>query len=208
MKNMDRIKKLENENASLRRTIELLSDETKPFWTAMVEDRAHWISETERLASVLELIATSKRSDGTYNRSREACEKIAREAIDGINFVYIKNDIAKMVKERNALLKSDNSDNKVDELSEQIWQTLREFQKDLPLEFIIESLTSLGAAPSVLYDDNGHFTIGEEGSQNMPTFEMDFEEKETAFVGDWIVKPGHWKRSIREALELYFESRE
>lgn len=30
----------------------------------------------------LELIAAPKRTDGTYNRSREACEQLAREALD------------------------------------------------------------------------------------------------------------------------------
>lgn len=33
------------------------------------------------LESVLHLIAAPKRSDGTYNRCREACEILAREAL-------------------------------------------------------------------------------------------------------------------------------
>lgn len=33
---------------------------------------------------VLELIATPKRSDGTYNRSREACEILAKEVLSKI----------------------------------------------------------------------------------------------------------------------------
>jgi hypothetical protein len=36
-----------------------------------------------RLEQALELIAAPKRSDGTYNRSREACELLARAALDG-----------------------------------------------------------------------------------------------------------------------------
>lgn len=35
--------------------------------------------------SVLELIAASKRPDGTYNRSREACEKLAKETLEKLN---------------------------------------------------------------------------------------------------------------------------
>jgi prefoldin subunit 5 len=31
--------------------------------------------------TALELIATPKRSDGTYNRCREACETLAKEAL-------------------------------------------------------------------------------------------------------------------------------
>ena len=35
----------------------------------------------KRLRDTLELIARPKRPDGTYNRSREACEQLAREAL-------------------------------------------------------------------------------------------------------------------------------
>ena len=34
-----------------------------------------------RMEEALELIAAPKRPDGTYNRSREACEALAREAL-------------------------------------------------------------------------------------------------------------------------------
>ena len=51
-----------------------------------IEDR--YVSEIKKLAaerdtlkSALELIATPRRPDGTYNRCREACEIIAREAL-------------------------------------------------------------------------------------------------------------------------------
>lgn len=37
--------------------------------------------EIERLRAALKLIAAPKRSDGTYNRCREACETLAREAL-------------------------------------------------------------------------------------------------------------------------------
>jgi len=37
--------------------------------------------EIERLRAALKLIAAPKRSDGTYNRCREACEKLAKEAL-------------------------------------------------------------------------------------------------------------------------------
>jgi hypothetical protein len=40
-------------------------------------------AENARLREALELIAIPVRSDGTYNRSREACEQLAREALKG-----------------------------------------------------------------------------------------------------------------------------
>jgi hypothetical protein len=39
--------------------------------------------ENKKLKDALELIAMPIRSDGTYNRSREACEQLAREALKG-----------------------------------------------------------------------------------------------------------------------------
>lgn len=39
------------------------------------------VKENQRLREALELIAAQKRPDGTYNRCREACEKLAREAL-------------------------------------------------------------------------------------------------------------------------------
>lgn len=115
--------------------------------------------------------------------------------------------IQQLVEKRNDLLKNDYDHPMVDILSESIWTSLKESQDQLPVEFIIESLTSLGAAPSILYDDNGHFTIGGDGTQNIPTCGEDFETRETTFEGAWFVKPGGWKRTIREAIKDYFEDR-
>lgn len=54
--------------------------------------RDEWIDEVKRygnelarLRSALELIATPKRPDGTYNRDREACRQLALEALQGGN---------------------------------------------------------------------------------------------------------------------------
>lgn len=45
-------------------------------WVASVSE------ENIRLREALELIAMPKRPDGTYNRSREACEQLAKEALE------------------------------------------------------------------------------------------------------------------------------
>lgn len=37
--------------------------------------------QVERLRAALELVAAPKRADGTYNRCREACEELARDAL-------------------------------------------------------------------------------------------------------------------------------
>ncbi len=40
-----------------------------------------WELDRLRYQAALELVAAPKRADGTYNRSREACEALAREAL-------------------------------------------------------------------------------------------------------------------------------
>jgi hypothetical protein len=37
-----------------------------------------------KMESALRLIATPKRPDGTYNHCREACEQLAREALESL----------------------------------------------------------------------------------------------------------------------------
>jgi hypothetical protein len=39
-------------------------------------------AENARLGAALQRIATPKRPDGSYNLSREACERLAREALE------------------------------------------------------------------------------------------------------------------------------
>lgn len=43
--------------------------------------RGYRAAQRDHLRETLELIAAPKRADGTYNRSREACEKLARDAL-------------------------------------------------------------------------------------------------------------------------------
>ena len=43
-----------------------------------------WAAEAEAVRAAVEalqLIAAPRRADGTYNRSREACEQLAKEAL-------------------------------------------------------------------------------------------------------------------------------
>lgn len=50
------------------------------------QQRMRFISQMHRIAELeaaLQLIAAPKRPDGTYNRCREACERVAKEALAG-----------------------------------------------------------------------------------------------------------------------------
>lgn len=42
----------------------------------------HHMTRIAKLEEVLRLIAAPKRADGTYNRCREACEQLARKALE------------------------------------------------------------------------------------------------------------------------------
>jgi hypothetical protein len=56
----------------------------KKAWEKSLSERTSELqAENARLREALQLIATPVRSDGTYNRSREACEQLAREALRG-----------------------------------------------------------------------------------------------------------------------------
>jgi hypothetical protein len=68
---------------SLGDLAEEIMRERKRSESAEAERDAH-AATIARLLGVLELIALPKRPDGTYNRSREACEQLARKAIAAI----------------------------------------------------------------------------------------------------------------------------
>lgn len=86
----------------------------------------------------------------------------------------------------------------IDEYEDKIVQELINNSNKLPFDFILEQLTHLGMAPSVIYDDNGHFAVSSDGMQEIPM------EKEGSTIGlTTIVKKEQWKDSPREALENF-----
>ena len=58
--------------------------ETRGKLYDMEKEALKLMKENARLREALALIAMPIRSDGTYNRSREACEKLAREALEEV----------------------------------------------------------------------------------------------------------------------------
>lgn len=51
-------------------------------FNTMIADINRLEAENSRFKEALELVAAPKRPDGTYNRSREACEVLARAALE------------------------------------------------------------------------------------------------------------------------------
>ncbi|MEK7103742.1 MAG: hypothetical protein AAB870_05325 [Patescibacteria group bacterium] len=94
--------------------------------------------------------------------------------------------------------------NEVFEIGNDIYKDLRQHFDNLPVDFIIETTTKLGAAPNVLYDDNGHFCIGGDGFGPVASGDHKIE----GMVGGILVESKMWKPTIREALRVYLFSNE
>ena len=90
----------------------------------------------------------------------------------------------------------------IDELADEILDRIESWRNSLSVEFILEELSKLGQAPSLLYDDEGHWAVSGEGFQNV-------------VIGDPIdvhmnifVEKDMWKDTIREALDYYLDYEE
>ncbi len=89
----------------------------------------------------------------------------------------------------------------IDILGDEILTLLQLNHKELPVDFIIEELTKLGQAPSLVYDDNGHFAVTGDGYSTIN------DEPQDANIYCFVRK-SQWKPTIREALEHYMFSRD
>lgn len=87
----------------------------------------------------------------------------------------------------------------IDELGDNIYESLKKWRRQLSFEFIIEELTKLGQAPCLLYDDNGHFAVCGDGTQSVP-----FGDKSDIILAHFVEKDS-WKDSPREALNSYLD---
>ena len=89
----------------------------------------------------------------------------------------------------------------IDELGDTIYNLLNNNQDELNIEFIIEELTKLGLAPSLLYDDNGNFAICDNGVQT-----LSYKDEPCDVEIIHFIEKNKWKSTIREALKYYFEN--
>jgi len=118
-----------------------------------------------------------------------------------------------LIKRRNEIWKTyeDSFDDKIcdytmeepkeiDELSKEIIHLLFKNESKLDTDCIIQSLTSLGYSPNILYDDNGHFAVISDGIQ---TVSMDDEAVDMDM--SFFIEKENWKDTIREALHIYLE---
>jgi len=89
----------------------------------------------------------------------------------------------------------------IDELAVIIEEFIKENLYYLDVDFVLESLTKLGQAPNLLYDDNGHFACTGCGFQSVPE---DLDEPGD-IKSSFFVEKKEWKNTIREAIAHYLE---
>jgi len=129
----------------------------------------------------------------------------------------MKETIKKLIQERSSIWKKYEdswSDEKLDytipepkeinEMGSKIRNLIETHADELEVDFIIESLTHLGDAPQVIYDDNGHFAVSGSGMSAVPMSDSGKFEDTEAFTA--IVEPEQWYDTIREALNHYLKS--
>lgn len=89
----------------------------------------------------------------------------------------------------------------IDQLGDEIYSLIKQWKDKLQFEFIIEELTKLGAAPNLMYDDNGHFAISGDSFNNISDDIIDMYM--TVFL-----QKNMWKNTIREALDYYLNDKD
>lgn len=112
-----------------------------------------------------------------------------------------------MMNEREIFLNQEDYENpRCDELRNQIMTLIYTEHENLTVEDIFEGLTSIGAAPSLIYDDNGHFAMGGDGMQGI---DLKFDEKageaRADFGGTWFFRKEDWSNTVRGAIRNYFK---
>lgn len=112
-----------------------------------------------------------------------------------------KKDIIKLLDERDDLYKKDNKDKRVDEIQKQISTAIRKNFDKYEVDFIIETWTRFGAAPCIMYDDNGLFAVTGDGMQSVVTGNKKLEGAITV-----IVNKKQWKKTIRKALKQFINT--
>ena len=110
-----------------------------------------------------------------------------------------------LIEMREEAISADNTEEK-DALYDKIRDYLLDQYQYLSVEDILEADASIGGCMSLLYDDNGHWAIGTDGTQNI---DLDFDEKKPEdncdFYGTWFLQKDDWKDSVKEAVNHYFE---
>lgn len=112
-----------------------------------------------------------------------------------------KNSIEYILAERELLLKKDSDNPNIDIFKDNILGLLKNDFNELEIDFILETLTKLGQAPCLVYDDNALFAVSGDGYQPVVTGRHKIEGGITVYV-----EKKQWKKTIREAVRHYLDN--
>ena len=116
----------------------------------------------------------------------------------------MKKHIEQWIAKRNDLINNDKDEVEVDRLEACIVKAIKENFYELECDFILESMTHLGAAPSVLYDDNGMWAVIGDGTQ--PALSENERLEGLVHIGFFLERKD-WHSTIRAALKHYLFER-
>lgn len=106
--------------------------------------------------------------------------------------------VRRLMQERQALVDKDLVDSpEADVLMDRIRECVVMGWRSLTVETIFEAVTSIGASPSLLYDDNGRFAVLSEGYQRA------YLSGHGNFEGKWLGGIDSWQPTVREAVGVY-----
>jgi len=88
-------------------------------------------------------------------------------------------------------------DTVVDQLAKEILTKIYDNRDNLAVDFILESLTHLGWAPCLIYDDNGHWAISEDGVSS-----VSMKENDDTYISHHS-EQSDFRDTIREAVNHY-----
>jgi hypothetical protein len=131
--------------------------------------------------------------------------------IDAHNISLVMNEINIIIKKRKEfydLYQESYDENtykykmeepkEIDSLGNEVRNIILKNKEMLPIDFIIESLTQLGEAPNILYDDNGFFAVTADAFQDVSFQDDPIDMNMTLFISK-----DKWKKTMREALIHY-----
>jgi len=110
-------------------------------------------------------------------------------------------EIEKLIKTRKGFFDSDgemSDEKKIDEYAAKINELLKKHIDELDPEFILEAVTHLGCWPQLIYDDDGHWAVSEEGISNVIDVTKDTYQQTTT-----VSDTNSWKGNIRDAVKYY-----
>jgi len=94
---------------------------------------------------------------------------------------------------------TEDEPNQIDVLGDSIFKMIKNHHANLDVDFIIETLTKLGHAPNIIYDDDGRFAVSGNGFMAIHDGDMPYEHTIITIE----IEKGQWFDNIREALIHY-----